>query len=421
MEESPMNCNAGASIRLLSFSVVILTGVPRLSLSQELIVTQPAVEEIMTGGTMMVNVAPELLNALESETGFDTSEQTSKFRASRVYMVAGTGELGSAGDGGLATRARLWFAAGIAVDAAGNIVIADSFNNRVRRVDAGTGTIETVAGTGQQGFSGDGDLAIDAQLNSPSGVAIDDKGNIIIADTFNNRIRIVDARTGIISTIAGTGEQGWFGDDGLAVRAQLNGPTGLALGVNGNVFITDSGNHRIRKLDRAQHVIVTVAGRGVAGDAGDGGLAVQAELNDPSGVAVDGNGHLLIADTMNNRVRRVDAGTGIISTVAGTGEEGFDGDGASAPLARLMQPSGITVDAEGAVYLSDTFNNRIRRIDGKSGIITTVAGTDLRGHSINGMPAETASLNNPMGITRDPAGNLLVADSGNHCVLRIMP
>ena len=406
---------------ILFACMTVTAGVPSLSLSQGLTASQPPVEDMTAGGTMMVNVAPELLSALESDAGIGLSEQASKLRTSRVYMVAGTGELGSIGDGGLATRARLWFAAGVAVDAAGNIVIADSFNNRVRRVDAASGKIETVAGTGQQGFSGDGDLATEAQLNSPSGVAIDDKGNIIIADSFNNRIRIVDARTGIISTVAGTGEQGCSGDDGLAVRAQLSGPTGLALSADGALFIADSGNHRIRKLDRAQQIIVTVAGSGIAGEAGDGGLAVQAELNDPSGVAVDRNGHLLIADTMNNRVRRVDAASGIMSTVAGTGEEGFDGDGDSATLARLMQPSGIAVDAEGAVYLSDTFNNRIRRIDGVSGIITTVVGTDLRGHSINGMLAETAPLNNPMGLTRDSLGNLLVADSGNHCVLRIMP
>ena len=400
---------------------VVLQGAPSATFSKELTVIQPAIGGGSPDGTLMVNIAPELLSVLESDAGLDPSDQTPTLRASRVYMVAGTGELGSIGDGGLATRARLWFAAGIAVDAEGNIVIADSFNNRVRRVDAGTGRIETVAGTGQQGFSGDGDLATEAQLNSPSGVVIDDKGNIIIADTFNNRIRMVDARTGIISTIVGTGEQGSFGDDGLAVQAQLSGPSGLALGVDGSLFIADSGNHRIRRLDRAQQVIVTVAGSGTAGEAGDGGLGVQAELNNPSGVAVDGIGHLFIADTMNNRVRRVDAVNGIIGTVAGTGEEGFDGDGNSATLARLMQPSGITVDAEGAVYLSDTFNNRIRRIDGESGIITTVVGTDLRGHSINGMVAATAPLNNPMGLTRDPLGNLLVADSGNHCVLRIMP
>ncbi len=406
---------------ILFACMTVTAGVPSLSLSQGLTASQSPVEDVTAGGTMMVNVAPELLSALESDAGLGLPEQASKSRIFRVYMVAGTGELGSIGDGGLATRARLWFAAGVAVDAAGNIVIADSFNNRVRRVDAASGKIETVVGTGQQGFSGDGDLATEAQLNSPSGVAIDDKGNIIIADSFNNRIRIVDARTGIISTVAGTGEQGFSGDDGLAVRAQLSGPTGLAMGADGTLFIADSGNHRIRKLDRAQQIIVTIAGSGIAGETGDGGLAVQAELNDPSGVAVDGNGHLLIADTMNNRVRRVDAASGIMSTVAGTGEEGFDGDGAGATLARLMQPSGIAVDADGSVYLSDTFNNRIRRIDGASGIITTVAGTDLRGHSINGMVAVTAPLNNPMGLTRDPSGNLLVADSGNHCVLRIMP
>jgi sugar lactone lactonase YvrE len=148
---------------------------------------------------------------------------------------------------------------------------------------------------------------------------------------------------------------------------------------------------------------------------------VQAELNSPTGVAVDGSGNILIADTANNRVRRVDATSGLISTVAGTGDEGFNGDGGSATQARLMQPSGITVDAEGAIYVSDTFNNRIRRVDPVSGLITTVVGTDIRGHSINAMAAAQAPLNNPMGITRDSLGNLVVADSGNHCILRVMP
>lgn len=406
---------------LLVFCGAALPGMPNVSFSQELAVSRSAIEGGGLDGTVMANIAPELLNVLESDAGLSVAEHAQNSRSFRVYMVAGTGEVGSRGDGGLATRAQLWFAAGVAVDEEGNIVIADSFNNRVRRVDAGNGKIETIAGTGQQGFSGDGDLATEAQLNSPSGVAIDGKGNIIIADTFNNRIRIIDARTGIISTLAGTGEQGMSGDDGLAVRAQLNGPTGLAMGQDGMLFIADSGNHRIRRLDRAQQVIVTVAGSGQAGEAGDGALGIHAELNGPSGVVVDANGHLLIADTMNNRVRRVDVGSGVITTVAGTGAEGFDGDGGSATLARLMQPSGITVGADGAVYLSDTFNNRIRRIDGASGIITTVAGTDLRGHSISGMVAAAAPLNNPIGLTRDPSGSLVVADSGNHCVLRIMP
>lgn len=154
---------------------------------------------------------------------------------------------------------------------------------------------------------------------------------------------------------------------------------------------------------------------------GDGAFGVQAELNNPTDVAVDGNGNILIADTFNSRVRCMDATSGIISTVVGTGDEGFKGDGEGATRAQLMQPSGITVDAEGAIYVSDTFNNRIRRIDPVSGIITTLVGTEIRGHSINGMAATRAPHNNPMGITMDPLGNLVVADSGNHCILRIMP
>jgi sugar lactone lactonase YvrE len=408
-------------LRLLFSYVAFMIGVPGHSLSKDLIAAESGTEIEGDEGRILANLSPEVLNILESVADVGSSDSTSSPRASRVYMVAGTGELGFKGDGELATRAHLWFATAVAVDAGGNIVIADSFNNRVRRVDARTGKIQTVAGMGKQGFFGDGDLATKAQLNSPSGVAVDHQGNIFIADTFNNRIRVVDARTGIISTLAGTGKQGSSGDDGLAVRATLAGPSGLAIDEKGNLLIADSGNHRIRKLVRAKNIIAAVAGTGVAGQSGDGGLGMLAELNTPSGVAVDRNGNTLIADTVNNRVRRVDAESGIISTVVGTGDEGFDGDGGIATLARLMQPSGITVDNEGGVYVSDTFNNRIRRVDPVSGIITTLAGTDMRGHSLNGMIAALAPLSNPVGIARDLLGNLVVADSGNHCILRIMP
>lgn len=416
-----MNRVVCITLRLLFSCVAFMIGVPGHSLSKDLTVAESGTEIAGDEGRILANLSPEVLNVLESVADVGSSDSTSNLRAPRVYMVAGTGELGFKGDGELATRAHLWFAAAVAVDAGGNIVIADSFNNRVRRVDARTGKIETVAGTGKQGFFGDSDLATKAQLNSPSGVAIDHQGNIFIADTFNNRVRVVDARTGIISTVAGTGKQGSFGDDGFAVRATLAGPSGLAIDAKGNLLIADSGNHRIRKLVLAKDIIVAVVGTGVAGQSGDGGLGMLAELNTPSGVAVDRNGNILIADTVNNRVRHVDAESGIISTVVGTGDEGFDGDGGSATQAWLMQPSGVTVDNEGGVYVSDTFNNRIRRVDPVSGIITTLAGTDMRGHSLNGMVAALASLNNPMGIARDPLGNLVVADSGNHCILRIMP
>lgn len=414
------------AVRLLCASLAFMIWAPGNSLSKDLAEAKPAPAVVSKVKTEKVEQAsaklsPQVLSVLESVAGESHADGVSSRKDSYVYMVAGTGESGFRGDGEPATRAHLWFAAAVAVDAQGSIVIADSFNNRVRRVDARTGTIETVAGTGKQGFFGDGEPATEAQLNSPSGVAIDRRGNIYIADTFNHRIRVVDAQTKIISTLAGTGEQGLSGDEGLAVWATLAGPSGLALDANEDLLIADSGNHRIRKLVMAKAVIVAVAGTGVAGWSGDGGPGVQAELNNPSGVTVDRNGDILIADTANNRVRRVDAGSGIIKTVAGTGDEGFDGDGGNALHARLLQPSGITVDDRGVLYLSDTFNNRIRRIDPSSGIITTIAGTDMRGHSLNGMAAATAPLNNPIGLARDPLGSLVVADSGNHCILRIMP
>lgn len=410
-----------SSLPVLFACMTVIAGAPSLSLSQGLTVSQPAIGGGAIDGMMMANIEMESLKGVESDAGLGASERTLHLPSFRVFMVAGTGELGFKGDGGLATRAHLWFAASVAVDEDGNIVVADSFNNRIRRVDARTGAITTVAGTGEQGFSGDGDRATEARLNSPSGVAVDRKGNILIADTFNHRIRIVDGRTGIISTLAGTGEQGAAGDEGLAVRAQLADPSGIVVDGEGNLLIADSANHRIRKVNRTNHVITTVAGTGVAGMSGDGGPGVIAQLNNPTAVAVNAAGHVVIADTFNNRVRLLDTASGLIGTVAGNGEEGFDGDGEPATRARLMQPSGVTVDAAGAMYLADTLNNRIRRVDPVSGIISTVAGTDVRGHAINGMTAELAPLNNPMGLTSDAFGNLVVADSGNHCVLRIMP
>ena len=197
-----------------------MMGAPSQSLSLEPALTELQIEAGAANGTMLANVGPDPLGTSKSDADLGTSDNASNLRFSHVYMVAGTGELGFKGDGGLATRAHLWFADAVAVDREGNIVIADSFNNRVRRVDARNGKIGTVAGTGKPGFFGDGDLSTEAQLNSPSGVAVDHQGNIFIADTFNNRVRVVDARTGIISTLAGTGEQGSSGDNELAVRAE---------------------------------------------------------------------------------------------------------------------------------------------------------------------------------------------------------
>ena len=330
-----------------------------------------------------------------------------------IQTVAGTGTGGYSGDGGPATSARLNNPYGVVVDADGNLFVADVSNHRVRRIDPG-GQISTVAGTGTQGYSGDGGPATSAMLSYPYGVAVDADGNLFIADTYNHRVRRVDAG-GQISTVAGTGSFGYAGDGGPAVSARLAYPHGVAVDAAGNLFIADNNNHRVRRVD-AGGQISTVAGTGTAGYAGDGGPAVSARLQNPVGVAVDAAGNLSIADTGNHRVRRVDAG-GQIQTVAGTGTGGSEGDGGPATSAMLNSPTGVAVDAAGNLFIADYNNNRVRRVDA-SGQISTVAGTGTQGYSGDGGPATSAMLNRPGGVAVDAAGGMLIADTSNHRVRR---
>ena len=336
-----------------------------------------------------------------------------------ITTVAGTGISGFSGDGGPATDAQLNEPFGVAVDASGDLFIADTSNDRVRRVDAATGVITTVVGTGISGFSGDGGPTTDAQLNEPFGVAVDASGDLFIADTSNDRVRRVDAATGVITTVAGTGISGFSGDGGPATDAQLNEPFGVAVDASGDLFIADTSNDRVRRVDAATGVITTVAGTGISGFSGDGGQATDAQLNDPSGVAVDASGNLFIADTSNDRVRRVDSATGVITSVAGTGISGFSGDGGPATDAQLNEPFGVAVDASGNLFIADTSNDRVRRVDGATGVITSVAGTGTAGFSGDGGPATDAQLNFPVGVAVDASGNLLIADSDNHRIRRV--
>jgi cysteine-rich repeat protein len=336
-----------------------------------------------------------------------------------ITTVAGTGVAGFAGDGGPATSAQLRAPHGVAVDGLGNLFIAERPNHRIRRVDAATGVITTVAGTGTAGFAGDGGPATSAQINEPWGVAVDGSGHLFIADASNHRIRRVDAATGVITTVAGTGAWGFSGDGGLASSAQINAPHGISVDGLGSLFIADTSNHRIRRLDAATGVIATVAGTGARGFSGDGGPAPSAKLNEPLGAAVDGSGHLFIADTFNTRVRRVDAATGVVATVAGTGEQGFSGDGGPATSAQINLPYGVAVDALGNLFIADRINHRIRRVDAATGVITTVAGTGAFGFSGDGGPATSAQINAPRGVAVDGLGNLFIADWGNHCIRRV--
>ena len=381
----------------------------------------------------------------------------------RIDTLAG----GFAGDGGPAVAARLNLPYDVAVDSSGNLYITDRNNHRIRKVDS-TGTITTIAGTGKDGFSGDGGPATQAQLNFPTGVAVDGEGNLYIADAPNDRIRKVDS-IGTITTIAGTGEQGFSGDGGPATQAQLDHPRAVAVDGEGNLYIADRNNNRIRKVD-STGTITTIAGGGGFGE--DGGPATQVRLNLPYGVAVDGTGNLYIADTNSDRIRKVDS-TGTITTIAGTGERGFSGDGGPATQASLNSPFGVAVDEAGNLYIADQYNNRIRintthpgrfhrddhhhcghggiglgrrRRPGDPGPVgrSHWRGGGRRGrplyrrsiqqphpqgrfhrddhhHRGDGGPAIQAQLDDPTGVAVDGAGNLYIADASNHRIRLLTP
>ncbi len=344
-----------------------------------------------------------------------------------IRTVAGTARsgdrrgIGSGGDGGPAAEAQLDRPSGLAMDAAGNVYVADSGNNRVRRIDAGTGLITTVAGTGENGTFGDSGPAAEAQLSYPYGIAVDAAGHVYVADSGNNRVRRIDAGTGLITTVAGTGRSGDGGDGGPATEARLDYPDGIAVDAAGHVYVADRRNGRVRRIDAETAVITTVAGTGGHGFGGDGGPAIEAQLNNPSGLAMDAAGNVYVADSGNNRVRRIEAETGLITTVAGTGENGTSGDSGPAAEAQLSFPDGIAVGADGHVYVADSGNNRVRRIEAGTGLITTVAGTGRSGDGGDGGPATEARLDYPEGIAVDSAGNVYVASGHRIRVVRADP
>lgn len=318
-----------------------------------------------------------------------------------VTAVAGNGSVGFAGDGGPAKNAEFKGPDGLAIDAAGDIYIADSNNFRIREITP-DGIINTVAGTGAQGYSGDGGPAVAAELNYPYDVAMDTTGNLLIADAENGRIRRISA-SGMITTIAGNGSFAFGGDGGPALNASMYAPSAVVMDVSGNLFIVDSNNHRIREV-LLNGNITTVAGNGTLGYSGDGGPAVDAQLATPWGIAVDAAENVYFADPQENRIRKITA-DGTISTFAGTGMPGYSGDGGPAVDAQLYAPYGsIVADGRGNVYITDSGNERIRKISAK-GTITTVA----------------AGLYVPNGIAVDPSGNIFIANTGTNTILKASP
>ncbi len=331
-----------------------------------------------------------------------------------ITTVTGKEISGLSGDGGPVTSAQLSAPASVAVDAAGNLFVADTENNRIRKITP-DGATSIVAGNGNRGFSGDGGSATSAQLYRPGAIAVDSAGNLFIADGWNYRIRKVTP-DGAISTVAGNGRPGFSDDGGPATSAQLGRPNGVAVDAAGNLFISASSStgerfswfgDRIRKVTTGG-AISTVAGNGHPGFSGDSGPATSARFFIPEGMALDAAGNLFIADTGNHRVRKVTS-DGVISTVAGNGHPGFSGDGRPATLARLAGPSGVAVDAAGSLFIADAGNCRIRQVT-RDGVISTVAGDGRWGFGGDGGPATSAQLDDIHGIAVDTAGNLFITD-----------
>ncbi len=324
-----------------------------------------------------------------------------------LTLEAGNGTWGYSGDDGAATNAQLYGPGGLAMDSAGNLYIADSFNNCIRKVT--NGVITTVAGNGLAGFGGDNGPANQAQLNQPYAVAVDSDGNLFIADTGNQRIRKVS--NGVITTVVGNGTQSYGGDNGPAISAQLNLPYGVALDTNGNLYIADTYNNRIRKVSKG--TITTIAGTGSAGPTGDNVPATSAQLLGPYSIAVDSAGNLFLVESNGCRVREISNGT--ITTIAGNGTRGSGGDGGPATSAQFMTPMDIALDSVGNAYVTDWSTHRVRKISG--GAINTVAGG---GSPIgdNG-PAASARLDQPVAVAVDSAGNLYIAEPSDHRVRKV--
>jgi sugar lactone lactonase YvrE len=341
-------------------------------------------------------------------------EQAMAFESGIIYSVVGTGERGYTGDGGSATKATLSEPFMCVFDARGHLYEAEAMNHCIRRIDADTGVITTVVGTGEKGYSGDGGAAVEATLNQPYSLDIDAAGDLYIVDRLNAAIRKVEAATGTITTMAGTGEPGYSGDGGPAIQAQLKEPNDCFLDGRGGLLIADVQDQRIRRLDLATGIITTFAGSGEGARTGDGGPATQAGIFGARAICMDHLGNTYICERGGNGLRKVDA-NGIITTFAGTGELGYSGDGGPALAATWGAPKALRCDAQGNVLVVDTENHAIRRIDAATGIVTTVAGGQL-GSDGDGGPATSAGLDRPHGCCLDAQGNLYIADSNNHRV-----
>jgi uncharacterized protein (TIGR03437 family) len=331
---------------------------------------------------------------------------------------------GKTGDGAVATAAEIYGPASVVLDSKGNMYIADQFNNVIRMVTASTGFISEFASDAVAGYAGDGGQALLAEINGPDSMAFDSKGNLYFSDVNNGAVRMVTP-AGVISTVAGSASEGvgFSGDGALAINAQLSNPSGIAIDSAGNLYIADSGNFRIRKVTASTGIITTIAGSGAEGYSNEDGVATHAHLDGTRQIALDASGAVYIADSNSNEIRKIAGGT--ISLVAGspTGAGGYFGDGGLATNALLDHPTGIAVDSAGNVYICDTFNNRIRLVT-PDGIIHTIAGTGSLAtplYSGDGGPALSAQFDEPVSVTVDASGKLYVADLANNVIRLLIP
>lgn len=338
--------------------------------------------------------------------------------ADNVVTVAGNGTSGYSGDGNAATRAQVSQPFGIVTGPDDAIYVCEVGSHAIRRIDPTTSTITTVAGCGQQGYSGNGQPATEAKLNEPYEVRFASNGDMYFVEMQNHIVRKVDAETGIISLIAGTGKPGFRGDGGPARDAQLSRPHSIALDGNHNLYICDIGNHRIRRVDLSSGIISTFSGTGEKKSTPDGALISGTPLNGPRALDFDGKTNLFLALREGNAIYRLNLQSGTLHHVAGTGKSGYSGDGGPAAEARLSGPKGICLAPNGDIYFADTESHTIRMIRRDNGVIQTVVGNGSQGDGPDG-PSLKCQLNRPHGVFVSSAFDLLIGDSSNHRVRRL--